>query len=258
MSKNVTDRYNDIMDLCRQLRLYGLKDHVKDAAEGSPSYDEYLYRLLSYELDFAEQRSTEYRIKNAKFPDRLYLEDLERDKLPEDIRNRLPSLMNLDFIRNGQNVILTGNPGTGKTHVATGLGIKACQQGYRVLFTTLSSLVIEMRECYKDRTMKEFGRRFVNYDLVILDELGYSSYGREDADLIFHNLSLRAVGKSTIITSNLSFARWDEVFGDAAITAALVDRLAYRAILVDMTGESYRFHETMAELEQQDQAETSG
>lgn len=244
-----SDRYDEIQDMCRRLRLFGLKDHVKDAAEGSPSYEEYLYELLKSECDYAEKRSAEYRIRNAGFPSMMYLEDLERDRLPEDIRNRLPSLMNLDFIRNGQNVILTGNPGTGKTHVATGLGIKACREGYRVLFVTLPYLVIELREARNQRRLIEFGRKFVGYDLVILDELGYASYGREDSDLIFTNLSKRAVGKSTIITSNLSFSRWDEVFGDPALTAALIDRLAYKAILVDMTGESYRYNETMRETE---------
>ncbi len=241
--------YDKISDLCRRLGLYGMRDHVKDAEEGSPSYEEYLYSLLQSQDEYERSRSVEYKITKAGFPERKYLEDLERDKLPEDLRRRLPALTSLDFIRNGQNLILTGNPGTGKTHSAIGLGIKACGEGYRVIFVTLSQLATQLRESYTTRTLKDFTRRFISYDLAIVDELGYTSYDRASADLLFNCLSQRTTSKSTIITSNLSFARWDEVFGDPALTAALVDRLAYKAILVDMTGDSYRYSEAMKSAE---------
>ena len=103
----------------------------------------------------------------------------------------------------------------------------------------------ELKECASAKTLRSFEKRFEKYDLVILDELGYVSFDREGADLLFANLSLRSVQKSTIVTSNLSFERWTEVFGEAALTSALVDRLTYKAILVDMQGDSYRFRETL-------------
>ena len=155
--------------------------------------------------------------------------------------------MNLDFIRNGQNIILTGNPGTGKTHTAIGLGMAACEAGYRVLYTTVPYLVTELKESNDQQKLRRYERQFERYDLVIADELGYISFDREGADLLFSNLSLRAMTKSTIITSNLTFDRWDEVFGDAAITSAIVDRLTYKAILIDMEGDSYRLRETLKE-----------
>ena len=147
------------------------------------------------------------------------------------MRNSLPQLATLDFIREGRNLILTGNPGTGKTHTAIGLGIKACEQGYRVLYTTVPFLVTELKECRDARKLGAYQNRFEKYDLVIADELGYISFDWEGADLLFNNLSLRSAQKSTIITSNLTFKRWDEVFGDAAITSAMVDRLTYKAML---------------------------
>ena len=135
---------------------------------------------------------------------------------------------------------MTGNPGTGKTHTAIGLGIKACEQGYRVLYTTIPYLVIELKESNSKQKLRTYQKRFEKYDLIIADELGYISFDREAADLL-----LRASQKSTIITSNLTFERWDEIFGDAAITSAIVDRLTYKAYLIDMEGDSYRLRETL-------------
>ena len=185
------------------------------------------------------------KIKAAKFPYRKYIEDLEMNLLPEGMRKCLPELCTLDFIREGKNIIMTGNPGTWKTHTAIGLGIKACEQGYRVLYTTIPYLVIELKESNSKQKLRTYQKRFEKYDLIIADELGYISFDREAADLLFTVLSLRASQKSTIITSNLTFERWDEIFGDAAITSAVVDRLTYKAYLIDMEGDSYRLRETL-------------
>ena len=114
-----------------------------------------------------------------------------------------------------------------------------------MLYTTIPLLITELKESKDANKLRNFQRRIEKYDLVIADELGYVSFDREGADLLFTCLSLRAISKSTIVTSNLTFDRWDEVFGDPAITSAMVDRLTYKAILVDMTGDSYRLRETL-------------
>lgn len=235
----------EIKEYCKILKLKAMEETFEAALADAVSPEEYLHRLLSYELEASGKRALDRRIHSARFPFRKYLEDLELDCLPRGMRKKLPELMSLDFIKNGQNVILTGNPGTGKTHTAIGLGIKACEAGYRVLYTTIPYLVTELKESSDAKKLRSFQRRFENYDLVIADELGYISFDREGADLLFANLSLRAASKSTIITSNLTFERWDEVFGDAALTSALVDRLTYKALLIDMEGESYRYRETL-------------
>ena len=167
------------------------------------------------------------------------------DLLPEEMRNRLPELCSLDFIRERKNIIMTGNPGTEKTHTAIGLGIKACEQGYRVLYTTITYLVTALKESNSKQKLCTYQKRFEKYDLIIADELGYISFDREAADLLFTVLSLRASQKSTIITSNLTFERWDEIFGDAAITSTIVDRLTYIAYLIDIEIDSYRLRETL-------------
>ena len=236
---------HEIQEYCSLLRLNAISEHFEEAITCATDYEGFLHQLLRMEVDAEEERAKERKIKAAKFPYRKYIEDLEMDLLPEGMRNRLPELCSLDFIREGKNIIMTGNPGTGKTHTAIGLGIKACEQGYRVLYTTIPYLVTELKESNSKQKLRTYQKRFEKYDLIIADELGYISFDREAADLLFTVLSLRASQKSTIITSNLTFERWDEIFGDAAITSAIVDRLTYKAYLIDMEGDSYRLRETL-------------
>jgi len=184
------------------------------------------------------------QIRNAQFPSRMYLSDLDRSQLPPAAREKLPILERLDFITSAQNVILAGNPGTGKTHIAIGLGLKACIQGYKVLFTTVHRLLTQLRESHAGRTLRQVEAQFEKYDLVICDEFGYVSFDKQGAELLFNHLSLRTGRKSTIITTNLGFDRWEEIFGDPVLTAALVDRLTHKAYLIDMNGESYRMKQT--------------
>lgn len=139
---------------------------------------------------------------------------------------------------------MSGNPGTGKTHIAIGLGLKACMAGYKVFFTTIHGLLTQLRESHSERTLKQLEARFERYDLVICDEFGYVSFDKNGAELLFNHLSLRTGRKSTIITTNLGFDRWEEIFGDPVLTAALVDRLTHKAHLVNMNGDSYRLKET--------------
>lgn len=235
----------EIKEYCKLLKLKGMGQNFEELEKDAADYEDFLHKLLTCELAEAEKRARENRIRSARFPYRKYLEDLELDCLPKTMQKKLPELATLDFIQKGQNLIMTGNPGTGKSHTAIGLGMKACEQGYKVLYTTIPYLVTELKECNDAKKLRSYEKRFEKYDLVIADELGYISFDREGADLLFSNLSLRASQKSTIITSNLTFERWDEVFGDAAITSALVDRLTYKAILVDMEGDSYRLRETL-------------
>ena len=238
-------RADIIKDFCRQLRLPAIAENFEELESRASDYEDYLCQLLALESESKDNRQAESRIKAARFPYRKYLEDLETEYLPISLQRMLPELVTLGFIDQGQNLIFVGNPGTGKTHTAIGLGIRACQQGYRVLFTTVPLLVTELKENNSERHLQAFQKRFARYDLVIADELGYISFDREGADLLFTCLSLRSASKSIIITSNLTFERWSEIFGDPAITGAMVDRLTFGARLIDMTGDSYRQRSTL-------------
>ena len=151
-------------------------------------------------------------------------------------------------VRNGQNVILAGDPGTGKTHIAIGLGIQACKEGFKVLFTSAPTLINKLKESKSNRTLTTIQNQFENYDLIILDELGYISFDKEGGELLFIHLSLRAERKSTIITTNLAFEKWEDIFKDPVMTTAIIDRITHKAIVINMNGNSYRLRETQAWL----------
>lgn len=184
------------------------------------------------------------RIKRTFFPQKKYLNEIEREELPKDAQVVLPEQETLDFIRNGQNIVMYGNPGTGETHLAIALGMKACQEGFTVLFTSVPHLLTQLRECWAKNTLRTLEYRFTNYDLVICDEFGYVSCAKEGGEMLFNHLSLRADGRSTIITTNLAFNIWDEIIRDKVLVSAMVDRITHSAYIKNMTGKSYRLKET--------------
>jgi len=237
-----------IIQYSKELRLPVFRTQFEQVAQESAKeqadYETFLLRLMEREYDTRLENRKKAQIKLAGFPAKLYLHDLKRDLLPGDASSKLSLLERLDFVTSGQNVILAGNPGTGKTHIAVGLGVKACLQGYKVYFTTVHGLLTQLRESHTQRTLRQMENRFEKYDLVICDEFGYISFDKQGAELLFNHLSLRSGRKSTIITTNLGFDRWEEIFGDPVLTAALVDRLTHKAHLVNMNGESYRLRET--------------
>lgn len=243
------EQINDkIIHYSRQLRLPGFRKHYlnlqAEMSGNETDYTTYLARLLELEYQERKERRKRLTIKLAGFPQLKYLQELSLDDLPQDARERLPALKNLSFIESGQNIILSGNPGTGKSHVATGLGLEACIKGYKVLFVTVPQLITQIRESRSERRLRTLENRFEKFDLVICDEFGYISFDKEGAELLFTHLSLRTGKKSTIITTNLSFDRWAEIFGDPVLTAAMVDRITHRAHIINMNGKSYRAKET--------------
>ena len=254
-NKEVSD---SIEQLTRTLRLPATRRHyidfAKDASSANIGYQEYLLRLLQVEYDARNENAVKNRIRRAQFPFKKYLEDLEVDCLPVDAQKKLRMLTSLDFIETGQNVILAGNAGTGKSHMAIGLGIKACREGYKVWYTSVPSLINLLKETRAQQTLRAFENRFLKYDLIIADELGYISFDKEGSELLFSHLSLRAGQKSTIITTNLSFERWDEIFQDPILTAAMVDRLTHKSYIINMNGNSYRIKETQEWLKKENLA----
>ncbi len=174
-------------------------------------YRRFIASLLQREVDQRFENRKYQRIRNAKFLQMKYLNELVREELPADGRNLLPEFETLDFIKQGRNIVMYGNPGTGKTHIATGLGIKACLEGYNVYFTTVPHLLTEIREAKTEKTLQSLENKFRRYDLVICDEMGYVSFDKEGAELLFNQISLRSGTKATIITTNLPFTRWDEI-----------------------------------------------
>jgi DNA replication protein DnaC len=237
-----------IVKYIKELKLPTVKDSLddieSDALAQNWDYRRFLRTLLQREVEQRFENRKYIRIKRANFPQMKYLQELVREDLPAEGRNLLPELETLDFIREGRNIVMYGNPGTGKTHIAIGLGIKACMEGYNVYFTTVPHLLTQIREARTDKTMQLLESRFRKFDLVICDEMGYVSFDKEGAELFFNMISTRTGERATIITTNLPFTRWEEIIKDKVLCSALVDRLCHKARLVNMTGQSYRVRET--------------
>lgn len=238
-----------IKTLSTQLRLPYLKDnahlHLEQARLENKSYEDFLTEMLEYEVQLRNQNSVKNRIKRAKFPYHKTLDELVVNDLPEGAKHQYHQLRSLDFIKRHQNVILAGNPGTGKTHISIGLGLSACMEGYNVYFTHVPDLIIKLKEAKNERTLTTLKKRFEKYELIILDELGYISFDKEGAELLFNLISSRTESASTVFTTNLSFDRWDEIFHDKVLTAAMVDRITHQSYVVNMNGESYRMKQSM-------------
>lgn len=177
MNKNT--EFNNILQKIKQnskyLRLpysyHNAKQLIDEHSTLNSSISEFYDDLLQREADVRTQNGRENRIKHANFPYKKYLSDLDISCLPEDAQNKLQVLKTLEFIKSGQNLILAGNPGTGKTHIAIGLGIQACKEGFRVLFTSAPTLINKLKECKSNRTLTSIQKQFEQYDLIILDEL---------------------------------------------------------------------------------------
>jgi len=243
-----TNTKEKIVAYTKELRLPAIRNNYmtfsRQAVKEKTSYEDYLLTLLEDEFENRIKNRKTARIRQAGFPYKKYLQDLQREELPKNAQEKIGVLESLEFIKDGQNVILAGNPGTGKSHLSIGLGIKACMEDYRVFYTSIPRLITQIRESRSEKTLRSLEGRFEKYDLVICDEFGYISFDKEGAEMLFSHLSLRAGRKSTMITTNLSFDRWSEIFGDPVLTAAMVDRLTHKAHVINMNGMSYRVKET--------------
>lgn len=226
------------------LKLPYIKNNYKEALKeghiSDLSNEEFLERLLMNEVELRNSNSVKNRIREARFPYKMVSDDYEREHLSVQIRQKIKELETLEFIQNKENIILIGNPGTGKTALSIALGIAACQENKNVLFISVPNLLIELKEAMSLNQVSRYKKKFEKYDLVILDELGYCSFDQERGEVLFNLLSSRNDKGSMIITSNLTFDRWNEVFKDKVLTGAIIDRLAYKSHLIDMSGESYR------------------
>jgi len=241
----------NIVELASELRLsYIRQNYQKITKDTALSHEEVLHRLLSAEYEQRLDNGITRRIKEAKFPYKKYLVDFDRTKYSQDFLPEFEELETLDFIGKNENVILIGTAGAGKTHYSIALGIAACMAGKSVFWANASNLVAELKETMSKQQITWFRRRFERYSLVILDELGYISFDKAGAELLFNLISARNEKGSIIVTSNLTFDRWEEVFHDPTLTAAAVDRLAHKGHILDISRDKGgRLEETMAWIE---------
>ena len=222
-----------------------LEQHIRQASEAHESYEEFLVGLTESELQVRAENRLKRRLKEARFPLMKLLDTFEfKHAVGLDAR-QIQQLCTGEYIRQHHNVIFLGKSGTGKTHLATSLGIEACKQGFRTRFVTGCGLVNELVEAQQEHVLSRLLKRYANYDLLILDELGYVPFSKLGAELLFQVLADRHERKSVIVTTNLGFADWTQIFGQANLTAALLDRLTHRAEILTCSWSSYRLQDTL-------------
>jgi DNA replication protein DnaC len=238
-----------LMDNLKLLRLTHmakeLKGVMRQARESGLDYAEFLLNLTEHELRIRSDNRLKRRIREAKFPLIKTMEGFDYESAPELDKRLIRQLCTGQYVKEHRNVIFIGKSGTGKTHLATALGLEACRHDIRARFVTACGLVNELIEARQDRELQKILKRYFRYGLLILDELGYVPFSKEGAELLFQVLAERHERGSVIITSNLGFGDWTQVFGDVNLTAALLDRLTHKAHIIECTWESYRLKETM-------------
>lgn len=221
------------------------EDLIRQAEESGHGYAAFLCEVLAREIRQREENQHRRKVRQARFPLEKSLDTIDLKRLINVEEAVVWQLATGEFIKRQENVIMIGTPGMGKTHLAIGLGRRMCSHGYRVRYYTAANLVTELTEAQHDRNLLRIEKALSSLDLLILDELSYLSFNRHQAELLFHVLSERNERGSVIITTNLEFSRWTEIFPDTMLTAALIDRLTHRAHILDMNGDSYRLDQRM-------------
>ena len=238
------DVTSELAYLTRALKAPTLREAVERLAERaraeSWTHEEFLAACLQREVSARESHGGEGRIRAARFPGRKSLEDFDYDHARGLKREQVAHLGTLDFITARENVVFLGPPGTGKTHLATGIAIRACQAGHRVLFATASQWVDRLATAHHDGRLQDELRRLGRYPMLVIDEVGYIPFEPEAANLFFQLVAARYERASLIVTSNKPFGRWGEVFGDDTVAAAMIDRLVHHADVIALKGDSYR------------------
>jgi DNA replication protein DnaC len=218
---------------------------AREAADGNLGHVAFLTALCAQEVRQREQNQLLRRVKAAQFPWPKTLDEFAFGAVPALNKAKVLALADGAFVRARENVVLVGNPGVGKTHLAVAIGRACCQQGQRVAFRAAATLVNDLVSAQHEHRLNRFFKQWRAYDLVILDELGYIPFSAERAQLLFQFFAERYERGSVLVTTNLAFARWTEVFGDERMTAALLDRLTHRGHVLAVEGESYRFKESL-------------
>jgi DNA replication protein DnaC len=203
----------------------------------------FLLQLCELELLDRERRAAGRRLKAAKFPNYKTLEDFDFEVQPSLNRVLIAELTRCEYIDRRETVILVGNPGTGKTHVATALAIEACERGKKVRFWRVTELVTQLMEAREERQLMRMKAQLAKLDLLVLDELGYVPTSKLGAELLFDVISTAYERTSVMVTTNLPFEQWTEVLGNERLTGAVLDRLTHRCHILEATGESYRLRD---------------
>lgn len=239
--------YEQIKLLSKQLKVPTFAQYADVIRKAGPDagFDRLLLTLMQKEHEQRQENNNRRRLKQACFPYTKTLDELDVSRYDGKISDVfINELASCRFIDEKKNLVMIGNPGRGKTHIAIGIGLKACASGMSVLFKNASSLSTELTEAKDNYSLGKLEKKIRNVDLLILDEMGYVSFDRYQSELLFKVIADRSERGSIIVTTNLAFSEWTNLFENSAMVAALVDRLTFKSYILDMNGESYRLEHT--------------
>jgi DNA replication protein DnaC len=233
-----------------QLRLGGIADSYEElsrlALKESLSHEEYLLELLEHECDYRRHKRISRLLRESKLPLEKRMENFDTGRLGIKLKQQIKVLLAGDFIERSENILLFGNPGSGKTHLLCGIGRKLVEDGRRVLFCSCSLLVQELLLAKKELLLPQKLKKLSRYEVLILDDIGYVKQSRDEIDVLFELLSQRYERGSVMLSSNLPFSRWDEVFKDPMLAAAAVDRLVHHSVVIELNVESFRMQHALS------------
>ena len=232
----------------RKLKLWALEKHYAQIIEVNTGCDniQLLLKLFEREVQTREENAINRKIKGGNFPKIKTLDSYEFECLPHLDREKVLTFTNCDFIEKAENIIMLGNSGTGKTHLAIALGVAVCHKNISVYFTSAAKLANDLMEARHANTLSKLHGKLAKYRLLIIDEIGYVPLSQTGAELMYDVINQRYEISSLIVTSNLQLSDWGQIFKCEKLTNALLDRLTHHSHILDMNGESYRFSHSTA------------
>jgi DNA replication protein DnaC len=226
----------------------GYENVVRQLSSGD-GYEKFLCEIMKLELSQRHEAGQRRRIKKAGFPVMKTLDEFNFSRLEHVSEGYIQELAACDFIKNRQNIVMIGNPGAGKTHLSLGLGMKACYAGFNVRFYTAVNLANELAEAVQFHRLSKLEKSLAKIDLLIIDELSYLTFNRHQSEMLFQVISERSERASIILTTNLEFSSWTDLFENEIMVAALIDRVTFRSHILNMNvKDSYRLEQTLAKI----------
>lgn len=248
------NNYNKLLNNLEQLKLEKIREYyplyIENASKMKDiSLTDMLYELTQKELQYRDERASQIQITVSAFPFKKEITDFDFDYQPSINKQEILELNTLGFLDRHENVLFLGPSGVGKTHLAVSLGITAAKKRYSVYFISCHDLITQLNKAHHENKLEQRIKHFCRYELLIIDEIGYLPVDKQGANLFFQLIAKRYEKRSTIITTNMTFNKWGEVFSDNTLANAILDRLLHHSTIVNITGNSYRIKDKLESLE---------